>query len=490
MSSEQQESIDIGRTIKRKFNNFLEKQNQEEEFHRKRTPGFASLDAAQRFNKINHLHQQLPKEDFVAQLNDTELQELYQSLLLSLRHAETLCKNHVADLQNFYATQQYYEAQALQVKSYLEFLKTTQDREFFGFLQRMQTRIQQFNTTFKEAQRGGNLMKVQELVFDPPQIEEKQHKENPIEIFQLPLSSSSSSSEDQNYFLTQNAPPCSEEENDDKAVDFSFLDSIEASLCSEQEKENSSKLNPAITNQNASSDAAVIATIQENSLEIKEKTIQETFESLHIGEKEFEPSLKDFVVPKQFGFIDAAEFQTKIMKYFPFTLPLRIQGLTMDGLHLIECLIVQINEIDQHYNFTVKLIFAGKYRAPVSEPVMFPSLVQAWTVASRLCAENANLLGSSTKAHSAFRLVDFEHKHIPYSLQYLEILYNRFKEYVKKNGEIVLVPFMTTLHEPIGKKKPKKSKQNNAAQEEQIKTVYPKQWLERFSWLSSETDDI
>ena len=318
-----------------------------------------SIDLDERLHKIFRFHEELPGSDAIAHLDNVELSELYQSVKNAIEHGEMLCKHYDEDCQHFFKTQQFHEAQVAQLKAYIEVLKINQNREFYGFSNRIQTRIREFQQIYKQAQEGAAIIKSGEFVFQPP----------------------TSAADD-----TLNLPE----------LDWNIEELIESQF------ELPSLLLPTTTD-------ADMPDFKFNNNNIE--------------------SISQFIPPKTSDFIDGNEFKTKIVPLYPLRLPLRVQALTIDQTHLMECLLMSNNNNNNTDEFIVQLVFSGKYR----QPVMFSSLSEAWLQGSRMCSENPNLkLPSHPSALNAFRLSDAEYAHIPYSLQYLITLYKRFEDSVKR----------------------------------------------------------
>jgi hypothetical protein len=318
-------------------------------------PKRKNIDLDERLHKIFRFHEELPSSDAIARVNNAELSELYQSVKNAIEHGEMLCKHYDEDCQHFFKTQQFHEAQAAQLKAYIEVLKINQNREFYGFSNRIQTRIREFQQIYKEAQEGAAIIKSGEFVFQPP-------------IY--------------------------------AANDALNLPELDWNI--EELNESQFELPPLLLPTTTDAD---MPDFKFNNIE----------------------SISQFIPPKTSDFIDANEFKTKIVPLYPLRLPLRIQALTIDQTHLMECLLLSNNNNTDE--FIVQLVFAGKYR----QPVMFSSLSEAWLQGSRMCSENPNMkLPSHPSALNAFRLCDDEYAHIPYSLQYLITLYKRFEDSVKR----------------------------------------------------------
>lgn len=380
----------------------------------------SSYDSDNRSHKIRKLHMLMPSAEEISKLNNSELVEIYNKIKSALQIAKTNCSHYTAELQNFYSMQQHYEAQALQLKSYIEWLKINQDREFNGIFDRLNKQLKNFDESVKIAKKGEISYQNHHLLLSPKPLNEYVARSDDND---NDNSKNSNNNNNNNVVNNDNIFGDSESSFFLPAVnveefDFNFdVDAINNLIAS------SSEIQPATTT-------------------IEAPTVQTDYSDLIDEEDtETEPLISTFVPPivensDKSKNPDRFVLKNRIIQYFPLLFPLRIQALTIGKEHLLELEILNQDKASGKLIFQV--VFAGKYQ----DKVLFDNLETAWLVCSRLCTGDPNLqLPSTVNVYDEFRFVG-GYVNIPYSLNFLlKNLYPRLQDNFRK-GVIDKLPAM------------------------------------------------
>ena len=339
-----------------------------------------SYEMTLRMQQIQKLDLELPPQEEVLRLKSPELLAIHEKIHSAIKIAKLNCTHYTTELQSYYSLQQHFEAQALKLQSFISWLKTNQDREVRGILERLQSQIQQFEESFRTAQQGKFKVQQQDAIAE-------------LNVVGVTNTATLATSAHFDPFAFLPVVPDLNNSffnlfnNDGSALDPPLLPDIGSfnPLPIQFDKlplpplEEESHQNQPQQQQPQTPSLPPMAELPIDFSDLVDDDEDKTDDALVVIST---PKTDSFVPPiTQEKNITSFALKVGFAPMFPLKLPLRLQALTKDQNHLMEVLILRQDTISG--NYITKLVFAGKYR----EPVVFSSLEEAWWVCSHLCKE-------------------------------------------------------------------------------------------------------